>query len=286
MKYFCLLLFTLLLSTPLASIHAAAPDGAGPWADSVVTFSQGLTKAGNPVPAPRSDPTAALGVAENDTVEPHFVSLGFGGALTLGFDNGISGGTVIIEATNLGYPAETAKVEVSPDGSTWTLAGNVTQDGQVSMPQSVTCAKFVRITDTSDKANFSDDTADAYDVDGVQAVGDSCQVPTPTPSPSPTPTSTPSCSCGCSNTSVTQTNVSIVSVGASSTANTGKNKVKKNTGAGGNSVTTGTATSNTNVVVTGGKNTTTISPSCCSGGSTNVTISNNGAGSKNKVVIK
>jgi hypothetical protein len=58
------------------SVYAASPDGLGPWADMVSNFTQGQTKSAGAVPAPRSDPTAALGVAENDTVEPHFVSLG------------------------------------------------------------------------------------------------------------------------------------------------------------------------------------------------------------------
>lgn len=279
MKYICLGLFVLFFFIPLSTSLAASPDGAGPWADTVTNFAQGLTKAGGAVPAARSDSTAALGVAENDTVEPHFVSLGFGGVLTLGFDNGISSGAVIVEATNPSYPPETAKVEVSPNGSSWTLAGNVSQDGQVSLPQGVTCAKFVRITDTSDKASFSDDTADGYDVDGVQAVGESCQTTTPTPTP------TPGCNCGCSNTTVTQTNVSTVSVGAVSKANTGKNKVKKNTGTGNNTVSTGNATSTVGVVVTGGTNAALITPLCCNGTS-NVIISNNGSGSTNTVVVK
>jgi len=166
----------LLVAARVGQAFAASPDGLGPWADTVVASNQTNTKGGIPVStvAPlRSDPTSALGVAENDTVVSHFFSLGFGGSITLGFDNGISSGAFVVEATNPGYPAETALVEVSQDGTTWYTAGTVSQDGSVPLPRQVTCGKFVRITDTSNPANF-DNTADGYDVDGVQAQGLSC----------------------------------------------------------------------------------------------------------------
>ena len=101
-----------LFSSP---VSAAAPDGFGPWADKVISTKQGLMKNGQPVPAIRSDASSALGVAENDTVEGHFYSLGFGGKITLGFKNGIKNGVVLVEATNPNYPHEKAKIEVSPD---------------------------------------------------------------------------------------------------------------------------------------------------------------------------
>lgn len=167
--------------------HAAAPDGAGPWADGVVTSSQGLMKNGAAVPAIRSDATSAVGVAENNTTDGNFFSLGFGGSITLSFDNPISNGIITVEATNPDYPGETATIELSADGTTWLTAGTVTQDGSVNMPETLACAKFVRITDTSDANNFTDETADGYDVDGVQtAEGEPCTVPTPTSTPSPT----------------------------------------------------------------------------------------------------
>ncbi|HSW88393.1 MAG TPA: hypothetical protein VLG12_04480 [Candidatus Saccharimonadales bacterium] len=189
---------------------AAAPDGLGPWADVVDSFHQGVMKNGLPVPAARSDTTAALGVAENTpTVDPTFFSLGFGGHIVLGLDNGISSGAMVIEATiEPGYPDETAKVEMSEDGITWVMAGNVVQDGTVNKPAQIACAKFVRITDTSDPAIMPDDIADGFDVDGVQATGTACTQITPsltptltatptvtqtiTPTPTQSPTNTPS----------------------------------------------------------------------------------------------
>lgn len=187
----------------VSPVLAATPDGLGPWADSVASFHQGVMKNGLPVPAARSNSTAALGVAENTpTVDSTFFSLGFGGDIVLGFDNGISSGALVVEATiEPGYPGEKAKIEMSQDGVNWVMAGTVVQSGTVDKPAGITCAKFVRITDTSIPSVYPDDIADGYDVDGVKATGDLCNPnpsisPTPTLSPSPTsaptPTQTPS----------------------------------------------------------------------------------------------
>lgn len=171
---------------------AAAPDGAGPWADAVISFSQGQTKDGSAISASRSDSSQALGVAESTIVEGTFVSLGFGGSITLKFDNGIANGVFVVESTNPGYGTETSHIEFSADGTTWTSAGDLSQSGSVSQPREVSCAQYVRITDTSNKDNFSENTADGYDVDGIEATqGESCTPVTPTPTVSPTPTDAP-----------------------------------------------------------------------------------------------
>ncbi len=280
MKRFCLAFFlslTLALLAPMSSF-AAPPDGGGPWADTVVSSSQALRKDGSAVLPARSDPTSTLGVAENDTVDSHFFSLGFGGSITLGFDNGISSGTLIVEATNPGYPPEKAKVEVSPDGSTWTLAGTVTQDGEVALPQNVRCAKFVRLTDVSNPSDFSDDTADAYDVDGVKALGDPCEVPTPTP---------PCDKNCCGDVTISQSNTTSVQTIISSSAISGGNKIKNNTNSTIN-LRTGKAKNKTLVAVTGGSNNVNTGGCCnkdCCGKANNITIQNNGAGSNNSVVV-
>jgi hypothetical protein len=163
---------------------AAAPDGLGPWADTVVSTNQGLMKNGLPVPAIRSDPTSALGVAEGTTIDGNFFSLGFGGNIVLGFDNGISSGVFVFEETNAtpDYPVEKAKVEISENGTTWVNAGTVSQDGEVKVPDAVNCAKYVRLTDTSDASIMPDAIADGYDVDGVEALGESCTPPPVFPS--------------------------------------------------------------------------------------------------------
>lgn len=166
---------SLVAAVPLSAtrIHAATPDGMGPWADTVVSTTQGLRKDGSAVPLERSDATSMLGVAEGDTVTGHFYSLGFGGTATLGFDNGISNGVIVVEATPVGDLVETAKVEVSTNGTDFVQVGTVNSDGQVTLPADAGCVKWVRLTDTTDPTNFSP-TADGYDVDGVQARGDVC----------------------------------------------------------------------------------------------------------------
>lgn len=158
----------------VSPVFAAAPDGLGPWADSVVHFSQGLQNNGSPVPTIRSNPSAAIGVAEGTNVDGTFTSLGFGGKLTLKFINGISGGVFVVESTRLPYPPETAKIEISTDGEHWKTAGNLTRSGSINQPKEIDCAHYVRITDTSNPALF-EPTADGYDVDGVKAQGKTCK---------------------------------------------------------------------------------------------------------------
>lgn len=257
-----------------SEVFAAVPDGMGPWADSVVSATQGLRKDNSAVPAARSDPSAALGIAEDNTNDGTFYSLGFGGVIELGFDNGISSGVILVEATNAGYPEEKVKIEVSENGVNWVNAGEIAQDGQVAKPEGITCAKYVRLTDVSNKDNFSDGTADGYDVDGVQASGATCTPVTPSP--------TPSCKDECCDMNVVQGNVSVVKTNIVSVANTGGNKANGNSSDA--QIKTGDAKSSVKVTVTGGTNIVHVG-SGKSSKSTTVKITGNGAGSKNKVII-
>lgn len=252
-----LVVFSLLVSP---KVYAGLPDGAGPWADFVATSSQANTKGGQPVSVVnplRSNPLSAVGVAENSTVDSTFFSLGFGGSITLGFDNPVSGGVIVVEATNPDYPLEKAHVEVSKDGTTWVSAGSVVQDGQVSMPQSVKCAKYVRITDTSNPNDFSEDTADGYDVDGVQT-----QHTLPCDPGAETEvviTETTTCIVSQQNTTVTNTSVT-------NKAQTGNNIIKKSTGK--STVKTGTSKAYTTVKIKGGTTTAATLCTTCKGSTT------------------
>jgi hypothetical protein len=171
---------------------AAVPDGAGPWADSVAGFTQGLRQDGSPVLPARSDPTAALGVAERST-DPSgsgvgtFVSLGFGGHIDLGFDNRICNqegddlDIELVEATQEPYADELVDVYVSKDGVSYTLAAsNVNKDATIGLPAGMEYAKYVRLVDKTNPA-VSETNADGYDVDGVQALApsSSCEPPPP-----------------------------------------------------------------------------------------------------------
>jgi len=156
-----------------------------PWGDYIVDFHQGLRRNGTPVLPERSDPTAALGQAQSagnpsDPTQPpySFASLGwktgFGGDITIGFTNRIVNGSgndlAVYEVTGGTYPDEKIKVEVSKDGINWSEAvpSVITRDGQVDLGN-LDWAKFVRLTDVSDKSLF-ESTADGYDVDAVKAL--------------------------------------------------------------------------------------------------------------------
>lgn len=260
-------LFSLMVLSFLPSpVVAAAPDGSGPWADTVVSASQGLMKNGLAVPAARSNPNSALGVAENDTVDGHFYSLGFGGNIVLGFEGGISSGVFVVEATNADpvYPIEKARVEASEDGTTWITAGTVNQDGTVPLPATVTCAKYVRITDISDPSIMPDEIADGYDVDGVKVTGTTCK-PKPPHGGSTTIDIDVSRDC-----EIKQTSTMVVTSVVKTSSKTGGNSIKNTTG-GNAKIKTGKATSISSVKVTGGSNV--VQNSCKNCGSAGVSIS-------------
>jgi hypothetical protein len=127
-----------------------------------------------PVLAARSNPTAALGVAEGGATDGStWFSLGFGGTITLGFDNCIGTGGVsirLVEATLEPYPPELVNVYVSQDDSTYVLAAtNVNKDATIALPAGMAWARFVKLVDVTVKSAHPAD-ADAYDVDGVQSL--------------------------------------------------------------------------------------------------------------------
>lgn len=152
-----------------------------PWADSVISFNQGTKKNGGAVPSERSNPSKALGVAENNDTY-NFVSLGmgFGGELVLKFDNLIlneAGDDIEIIETSFNNPScaqypERARVWVSQDSIVWDELGDVCQDATLDLDngsQQLAWAKYVKIKDISDSAEFGGD-ADGYDIDGVRAI--------------------------------------------------------------------------------------------------------------------
>ncbi|MEK7549447.1 MAG: SdrD B-like domain-containing protein [Patescibacteria group bacterium] len=154
------------------------------YANSVIAFSQGKRKNGSSVLATRSIPSAVLGVP-NATTNPDngFVSLGQGGSVTVKFTNPVVDVVGVDlsfhEVTNgrNSYPLETAKVEVSTDGSVWqTLPGVATSepggDGTVYLDFSSTglpSVQYVRITDTTNFTLNGDSLSDGYDIDAIDA---------------------------------------------------------------------------------------------------------------------
>ncbi len=176
--------------TPTPTATATPIACANVWADTVVSANQGTRKNGTAVLATRSNPTTALvaqtlgNIYDSPVTEGTFYSLGFklatpnvGGSIVVSFTNPILNGPgndlKIYEVTggsiNSPYPDELIKIEASPDGITYTtLAASAARDATVDLGI-LTQAKFVRITDVSPLAPF-ESTADAYDLDGVQAL--------------------------------------------------------------------------------------------------------------------
>ncbi len=169
-------------ATPIACVNV--------WANNVESSNQGTRKNGTAVLATRSNPTTALvaqtlgNIYDSPVTEGTFYSLGFklatpnvGGSIVVSFTNPILNGPgndlKIYEVTggsiNSPYPDELIKIEASLDGITYTtLAASAARDATVDLGI-LTQAKFVRITDVSPLAPF-ESTADAYDLDGVQAL--------------------------------------------------------------------------------------------------------------------
>ena len=160
------------------------------WADAVEDFDQGNKKGGAAVNANRSDATAALGESDwSDGDSDGFVSLGFGGTITVEFDKFVpdtDGGDISIhEATNgANYPEESALIEVSQNGSDWKTVGTASNMDDVSTRVSYfdisstgwSWIKFVRVTDTTDSTPHNND-ADGFDLDAVDATKELCDEP-------------------------------------------------------------------------------------------------------------
>jgi hypothetical protein len=146
----------------------------------MIDYAPGLTKIGTTVSANRNNPNKALGLPENDQTH-NFVSLGFGGSLTLRFDYVIfnqSGDDIQVFETSFGNPIcnnypEHAKIAVSMDNINYVDLGEICLDGTVDLG-SVPYAQYVKITDISNvnSSRFASvQTSDGYDVDAVLAIG-------------------------------------------------------------------------------------------------------------------
>lgn len=150
-----------------------------PFGFSVKGTEQGNRKDGSGVLPSRSDKDTSLGSPDNV-----FYSLGFGGWIEIEFDgyvtNGIGNDLTFYEVTNGTYPEESAKVEVSQNGTDWSieafLVNNKGQNGIDIAPSGLAWVKYVRVTDTSNSSLFSDD-ADGYDLDAISANYYSCEKP-------------------------------------------------------------------------------------------------------------
>lgn len=158
-----------------------------PYADDVMTYLPGKRKNGSDINTDRDDPTAALGGPDVPTAQK-FVSLGFGGSLTVEFYNYIingDGDDLLINDTtySTNYPLETADVYASQDGSTWEYLGEA-QSGNCNCDENASTfdlgalewARYVQIIDTTNP-DIHATNADGYDVNNLEALHSSCEMP-------------------------------------------------------------------------------------------------------------
>jgi hypothetical protein len=147
---------------------------------SVENFQQGLTNQGLIVPLIRSDPSKSLGPPEMSDIEttiPNFVSLGFGGSITIKTNSvpvtvltqlNVFETTFSFECST--YP-ERAKIYVSKNGLDFEFISETCGNDNTifSLYGEIDTVNYVRIDDISDPARFNSLLiADGYDVDGIE----------------------------------------------------------------------------------------------------------------------
>ncbi len=140
----------------------------------VVSYEPGPSATASQPLTERADPTAALGIPENEDGF-NFVSLGYGGSIVLDFETrllNLSGDDLILYNTTFAgksceqYP-ERARVLVSRFGNDWVDIGSVCQDGSLEIG-TLSWVRYIRIEDVSDQgAFFNGDVSDGYDLDAI-----------------------------------------------------------------------------------------------------------------------
>ena len=157
------------------------------YANEVVSFNQKKQTDGSSVSAVRSNPLSALGAPENNDTQ-NFVSLGFGGDITLKFESPIKNGegndVRVIEST-FGSPScarypETIRAFASQDGCHFIWIGDGCQDTDFDLG-SLAWAQYIRLVDVSPVGATYQGTpvADGYDVDAVECLNGSESNPVP-----------------------------------------------------------------------------------------------------------
>ena len=148
------------------------------WAASVVETRQARRNNGSSVNPERAMPETMLGRAQtkgrridNVKANKNAFSLGFGGSVTLFFEDAILNGPgmdgLFYEVTSAPYPDEKIRIEASRNGNQWTLVHREgVYDTEFDLGE-LECASFIRITDVSNR-NEHDANSDAFDLDAAQ----------------------------------------------------------------------------------------------------------------------
>jgi hypothetical protein len=147
------------------------------YASQVVSYAPAKRKDGSLIPLERRNPSMAIGQPQNNDAL-NFVSLGFGGEITLMFSQGIANGNgfdlKVTESTfgNLNcnrYP-ERVQAYASQDGCKFVYLGEACQDAMFDLG-ALSWAKFIRLKDNSPLNHpFTSEIPDGYDVDGIECL--------------------------------------------------------------------------------------------------------------------
>lgn len=146
------------------------------YATEVINYTQGNSKGGGNIAFNRTDASKAIGQPERVDANV-FVSLGYGGSLTLAFDGAVpnmDGDDIEVVETSFGHPScssypEFADVYVSQNGVDFFFARTICRtDGFVDISDA---GNFDYITEVKIVNNNAlSTTPDGFDVDGVVAV--------------------------------------------------------------------------------------------------------------------
>lgn len=147
------------------------------YATEVIEYVEGTSHSGGSIALNRTDASKALGAPER-VDQLVFVSLGYGGSLTLAFDGSVPNGPgddiEVVETTYNNTSCDTypefADVYVSVDGNSWTFVKTVCRaDGMVDISDAdpnIAYVNYVKIVNNNELST----TPDAFDVDGVVAI--------------------------------------------------------------------------------------------------------------------
>jgi hypothetical protein len=174
------LLMALALVVGVMAVGGTAAVAAGEtYAQSVVNYDQGAFAGSQPATT-YWDPNNALGAPDSEYASyTTFTALGIGGSIVLDMGAPVAGNVTVVETTYGPYPAETAEVSVSPDGTTWVSVGEASSGRPGSSPtvRNLTtlevgegCFQYVKLVDTSDTTGLT--SYNGFDVDAVMAEND------------------------------------------------------------------------------------------------------------------
>lgn len=146
------------------------------WGDSWQNFRQGKRNDGTSVLPENSAPDSVLGAPEGTADARTYLSLGFGGEITVRFENlieNLPGEDVQISEATLNreaYPEERAQIYASQDSIHWEFLGNASSQSNNAFDLgTLAWAQYVKIIDTT-SPTLHDGEADGFDVDALSAL--------------------------------------------------------------------------------------------------------------------